>query len=53
MGQGYKSGAGAAPLAGMFWFAGWLFTIAFANLVWWKIILAIVVWPLFLGLHIR
>ena len=36
-------------MAGMFWFAGWLFTISFARLVWWKIILGIVVWPLFLG----
>ena len=40
---------GSAPLAGMFWFAGWLFTIAFADLVWWKIILGIVVWPYYLG----
>ena len=47
------NGAGAAPLAGMFWFAGWLFTIAFANLVWWKIILALFVWPLFLGFEVR
>ena len=30
-----------------------LFTIAFANLVWWKIILGIVVWPYFLGLAVR
>lgn len=36
--------------AGAFWFAGWLFTIGFAQLVWWKIILGIVVWPLFLGM---
>ena len=28
---------------------GWLFTIGFANLVWWKIILGIVVWPFYLG----
>jgi hypothetical protein len=34
---------------GAFWFAGWLFTIGFANLVWWKIILGIVVWPFYLG----
>ena len=34
---------------GAFWFAGWLFTIGFANLVWWKIILGIVVWPWYLG----
>ncbi len=39
----------AAGFAGAFWFAGWLFTIGFAHLVWWKIILGIVVWPYFLG----
>ena len=37
---------------GAFWFAGWLFTIGFANLVWWKIILGIVVWPWYLGNHV-
>ena len=51
MEEGNKSrrGPAASPFAGMFWFAGWLFTIAFAELVWWKIILGIVVWPYFLG----
>jgi hypothetical protein len=34
---------------GTLWFIGWLFTIGFADLVWWKIILGIVVWPFFLG----
>lgn len=34
---------------GAFWFAGWLFTIGFSNLVWWKIILGIIVWPFYLG----
>jgi hypothetical protein len=43
-------GGGAAGTTGVFfWFAGWLFTIAFANLVWWKIILGIVVWPFYLA----
>jgi len=36
-------------LAGAFWFAGWLFTIGYANLIWWKIILGLVVWPYYLG----
>lgn len=45
----HKYGGAAGGLAGAFWFAGWLFTIAFAQLVWWKIILGIVVWPFFLG----
>ena len=39
----------SGALAGVIWFIGWLFTISFAHLVWWKIILGIVVWPLFLG----
>lgn len=49
----HRGGPPPAATAGAFWFMGWLFTIAFANLVWWKIILGIVVWPYFLGLHIR
>ena len=43
----------SASLAGVVWFAGWLFTIAYANLVWWKIILGLAVWPYFLGLVVR
>jgi hypothetical protein len=39
----------ASALAGVIWFIGWLFTIGYAQLVWWKIILGIVVWPYFLG----
>jgi len=33
----------------MLWFGGWLFTIAFAKLVWWKAILGLIVRPYFLG----
>jgi hypothetical protein len=39
----------SATLVGPIWFIGWLFTIGYANLIWWKIILAVVVWPYFLG----
>ena len=31
------------------WFIGWLFTVGYAELVWWEILLAIIVWPLYLG----
>ncbi len=48
-----RHGAGPAPFAGAFWFAGWLFTIAFAKLVWWQILLALIIWPYFLGLAVR
>jgi len=49
MNDGRRGGQAAAGVGGIFWFAGWLFTIGSAHLVWWKIILGIVVWPLFLG----
>jgi hypothetical protein len=52
MANGKGAAAGGAGL-GIIWFIGWLFTIGYVNLVWWKIILGIVVWPWFLGNHIR
>jgi len=40
---------GSPAFGGAIWFIGWLFTIGYASLVWWKILLAIVIWPYFLG----
>ena len=34
---------------GSLWFAGWLFTIGFLHLHFWKGVLAILVWPYYLG----
>ena len=34
---------------GGIWFIGWLFTCGYANLIWWKWLLALVVWPFYLG----
>lgn len=39
--------------AGLFWFMGWLFTLAFAQLGWGKGILALLLWPYYLGVAIR
>ncbi len=50
--KAYRGGAAGAT-GGVIWFIGWLFTIGFAQLVWWKIIVGIVVWPYFLGLALR
>ncbi|MFC1927541.1 hypothetical protein ACFLW7_03080 [Chloroflexota bacterium] len=36
-------------LIGPIWCMGWLFTIGYVGLVWWQIILAIVIWPYYLG----
>jgi hypothetical protein len=46
-------GQTAASLAGVIWFIGWLFTIGYTSLVWWKIILGVVVWPYYLGAFLR
>jgi hypothetical protein len=34
---------------GILWVAGWLFTIGFLHLTVWKGVLAIVLWPYYLG----
>mgnify|MGYP005849501491 CR=1 FL=1 len=36
---------------GMFWFAAWLFTIGFLKLTFWKGVLALLVWPYYLGVY--
>ena len=35
---------------GGLWLVGWLFTIGFLKLTFWKGVLAIIVWPYFLGM---
>ena len=37
-------------LSGSLWFMGWLFTIGFLKLTFWKGVLALVLWPYYLGL---
>jgi hypothetical protein len=36
-------------IGGLLWFAGWLFTIGFLKLTFWKGALALIVWPYFIG----
>jgi hypothetical protein len=38
---------------GIFWFIGWLFTIAFAELIWWQAILGLLIWPYYLGMAVK
>jgi hypothetical protein len=40
-------------LAGAFWFAGWLFTLAYTQLVWWQALLGLVIWPYYLGMAVK
>jgi hypothetical protein len=39
------------PCLGLVWIAAWLFTIGFLHLTFWKGVLAVVVWPYYLGVH--
>jgi hypothetical protein len=38
---------------GGIWFAGWLFTLAFTQPIWWKALLGLVIWPYYLGVALR
>jgi hypothetical protein len=38
---------------GMLWFGGWIFTIGYLQLPFWKAVAALIVWPYYLGLAAR
>lgn len=38
-------------LSGGLWFAAWLFTIGFLQLSFWQGVLAVIIWPYYLGVH--
>jgi len=43
----------SGPLLGSVWMIGWLFTIGFLQLHFWKGVLALIVWPYYLGVFFR
>jgi len=34
------------------WAAAWMFVVGFLHLAFWKAVLAIIIWPYYLGMHI-
>jgi hypothetical protein len=38
---------------GCLWFIGWLFTIGYLGLTFWQGVLALVIWPYYLGKHFK
>ena len=38
---------------GLLWFAGWLFSIGFLHLSFWKGVLALLIWPYYIGTAVR
>jgi len=45
--------ADSGAIIGPLWFIGWLFTIGFLRLAFWKGALALIVWPYYLGVFFR
>lgn len=35
------------------WLIGWLFTIGYVNLPFWKAVLALIIWPYYMGVAVR
>jgi hypothetical protein len=44
-----SNAAKSASLCGPVWYIGWLFTVAFVHLSFWKAVLALLIWPYYLG----
>lgn len=40
-----------SSLGGGLWFIGWMFTVGYLEFGFWKGLLALIVWPYFLGDH--
>ncbi len=41
-----------SSLIGCLWFASWLFTIGYLHLHFWRGVLALLVWPYYIGVHV-
>lgn len=44
-----RNAGAASALVGPIWCIGWLFTIGYAHLHFWKGFLALILWPYYLG----
>lgn len=51
MGDEHKSKSGKCHSGdfGIIWFIGWLFSIGFLKLAFWKAVLALILWPYYIG----
>lgn len=38
--------------SGGLWLAAWLFTVGYLDLAFWKGLLALLIWPYYLGVHV-
>jgi hypothetical protein len=49
----WHGGPGHISLAGPIWIMGWLFTLGYLAPSFWKGVLAILLWPYYLGISVR
>lgn len=47
--NGKCNAAQSASMVGPVWYIGWLFTVAFVHLSFGKAVLALILWPYYLG----
>lgn len=50
--QGHRVRIRHHTTTGGVWFAGWLFTAGFVHLGFWQTVLALIIWPYYLGVHL-
>ena len=48
-----SSSVSISLFGGSFWFLGWLFTLGYVGLSFGKAVLALIIWPYYLGLALR
>ncbi len=56
MGDDTKQGCRSTDfgvLIGSIWLMGWLFTIGWLGFSFWKAVLALIIWPYFIGVALR
>ncbi len=51
--KSWRGGPGHISLAGPIWIMGWLFTLGYLDFSFWRGVLAIILWPYYLGFALR
>ncbi len=48
-----RKSADSGTCFGVIWIIGWLFTIGFVGLPFWRAVLGLIIWPYFLGVGLK
>ena len=47
--RGSRGHVGGSAAGGSLWLIGWLFTLGYLHLPFWRAVLGLIIWPYFLG----